>query len=144
MVINYWLSFVWYGNSKILKLLILSNERGFNSKITVPWQPLLLPLINGITVYYRFILLNSYRSTPIAHAWAIVLHQTRLESLASNKHSNLLDLQMKNLPGFVDLRPYLICRQSWLLQFSILFSIFCCRRCWESKNFIIDLNSQWI
>ncbi len=68
MVFNYWLSFVWYGNSKILKLPILSNEWGFNGKINVPWQPLLLLLINSITICYQFILLNRYQSTPIAHA----------------------------------------------------------------------------
>jgi hypothetical protein len=52
-----------------LKLTIPSNEWGFNGKITVPWQPLLLLLINGITIYYRFVLVNRYRSTQIAHAW---------------------------------------------------------------------------
>ncbi len=52
----------------ILKLPIPSNERGFNGKITVPWQPLLLPLINGSTVYYRSRTVKQVPVTQSAHA----------------------------------------------------------------------------
>ncbi len=85
MVINYRLSFVWYSNSKILKLPIPSNERGFNGKITVLFQPLPLPLKDSITVYYQFVPLNRYWSAQIAHAcfrpliWLLVLNLVGLQ-----------------------------------------------------------------
>jgi hypothetical protein len=50
--INYRLRFVADGNDQILKLPLLSNEQGLISDITVLLATLLLPLTNGITIYY--------------------------------------------------------------------------------------------
>ncbi len=50
---NYHLRFVADGNDQILKLPLLSNEQGLISDITVLLATLLLPLTNGITIYYR-------------------------------------------------------------------------------------------
>ncbi len=66
---KYWISLISYGKSKILKLLIPSNERGFNGKITILLQPLLLPLSNGITVYDRSCTIKQVPFTQRAHAW---------------------------------------------------------------------------
>ena len=49
---NYRLRFIADGNDQILKLPLPSNERGLIGNITVLLATLLLPLTNGITVYY--------------------------------------------------------------------------------------------
>jgi hypothetical protein len=84
---------------------MLSNEQGFNGKITVPWQPLQLPLINSITVYYQFVLLNRYQSTPIAHAcWQVKwrLLQQLIKDLNSGQGNEIGKVMLKINYKFCD------------------------------------------
>ncbi len=50
---NYHLRFVADCNDHILKLPLPSNEQGLIGNITAPLVTLVLPLINGSTIYYR-------------------------------------------------------------------------------------------
>jgi hypothetical protein len=49
---NYRLRFVADGNDQILKLPLLSNERGLIGNITMNLATLLLPRYDGITINY--------------------------------------------------------------------------------------------
>ncbi len=66
---NYCISFASCGKSKILKLPVPSNEQSFVSNLLPKWKKSVYGSNNSITIYYRFILLNRYRSTPTAHSW---------------------------------------------------------------------------
>ncbi len=87
---NYRISFISYFKSKILKLPMPSNERGFNGKITVPWQPLLLPLINGSTVYYRFRTIKQVAVTQSAHTWWHLVYSNKSSTLSKAKFSTTI------------------------------------------------------
>ncbi len=67
--INYRLRFVADGNDQILKLPLLSNEQGLISDITVLLATLLLPLTNGITIYYWTQEVKPTLFIWIAHPW---------------------------------------------------------------------------
>ncbi len=64
---NYRLRFIADGNDQILKLPLPSNERGLIGNITVLLATLLLPLTNGITVYYQSCTIKPTLFIWIAH-----------------------------------------------------------------------------
>jgi hypothetical protein len=66
---NYRISFTSYVKSKILKLPIPSNERSLDSHLQPKRKKPVYSSNNSITIYYRIVPLNRYRSTPTAHPW---------------------------------------------------------------------------
>jgi hypothetical protein len=66
---NFCISFASYSKSKILKLQILSNEQSLDGNLLPKWKKSVYSSNNGITIYYRFVPLNRYRSTPTPHPW---------------------------------------------------------------------------
>ncbi len=64
---NYCISFTSYGKSKILKLPMPSNEQSLDGNLPPKWKKSVYSSNNCITVYYQFIPLNRYWSTPTAH-----------------------------------------------------------------------------
>ncbi len=112
-LINYRLSFVWYGNSKILKLLIPSNEWGFSSKITVLWPPLLLPLITVVPFITDLIQLNRYWSLkvlmPVPEAVFLVVCDPSMNELWANGIAHF-----KKCKQLFEYRHLLLLRDIWL------------------------------
>ncbi len=66
-IFNYRISFTSYGKSKILKLLIRSNERSLVGNLPPKWKKSIYCSNNGITIYYWFVPLHRYRLTPTTH-----------------------------------------------------------------------------
>ncbi len=66
---NYRISFGSYSKSKILKLPIPSNEQSLDSNLLQNWKKSVYSSNNSISVYYQFVPLNRYQSTPTAHPW---------------------------------------------------------------------------
>jgi hypothetical protein len=65
---NYHIRFVADGNGQILKLPLLSNERGLISNITILLATLPLPFTDGITIYYHICTIKPTPFIWIAHA----------------------------------------------------------------------------